>query len=211
MPLRTARSRHPARRSLTWFAERVALTTRGRIHRSLGHNRPMTSADAWVCRVCWKLNRPRDENCWKCKTVRGVDEEQAEERRKAIAAQAAQPGPIRPFGGGGHRLGRGLRALRSGPRQPERHPVGERDRLRGCRRRGGGRPGAAGDESQYPGARASSSQGNHARALKLCRSSAPGIAARVTNGQGGVSSAPFRARICPAEQILDAKQALGRR
>jgi hypothetical protein len=54
----------------------------------------MTSADAWVCRVCWKLNRPRDESCWKCKTVRGVDEAQAEVRRKAIAARAAQPGPV---------------------------------------------------------------------------------------------------------------------
>jgi hypothetical protein len=54
----------------------------------------MPSADAWVCRVCWKLNRPRDEDCWKCKTVRGIDEEQAEERRKAIAARAALPGPV---------------------------------------------------------------------------------------------------------------------
>jgi hypothetical protein len=54
----------------------------------------MTSSDAWVCRVCWKLNRPRDENCWKCKTVRDVDEAQAEVRRRAIAARAAEPGPV---------------------------------------------------------------------------------------------------------------------
>jgi hypothetical protein len=54
----------------------------------------MTSADAWVCRVCWKLNRAQDERCWKCKTIRGVDEAQAEVRRKAIAARAEQPGPV---------------------------------------------------------------------------------------------------------------------
>jgi hypothetical protein len=55
----------------------------------------MTSVDGWVCKVCWKLNRPRDEVCWKCKTARGViDESEVEAQRKAIEARAALPEPV---------------------------------------------------------------------------------------------------------------------
>lgn len=55
----------------------------------------MTSVDGWVCKVCWKLNRPRDEVCWKCKTARGVtDEAEVEAQRKAIEARAALPEPV---------------------------------------------------------------------------------------------------------------------
>lgn len=54
----------------------------------------MASAQGWVCKVCWKWNRPADEFCWKCKTVRGVTEEQVTEAQKALEAKAALPEPV---------------------------------------------------------------------------------------------------------------------
>jgi hypothetical protein len=55
----------------------------------------VTSTDGWVCKVCWKLNRPRDEACWKCKTARGVtDDSEVEAQRKVIEARKAQPEPV---------------------------------------------------------------------------------------------------------------------
>jgi hypothetical protein len=51
----------------------------------------VTSADGWICRVCWKWNRPQDEACYKCKTVRGVTEQQAAEAVKAIEARKEDP------------------------------------------------------------------------------------------------------------------------
>lgn len=55
----------------------------------------MAPADGWVCKVCWKLNRSRDEVCWKCKTARGViDESEVDAKRKVIEARAAQPEPV---------------------------------------------------------------------------------------------------------------------
>lgn len=53
-----------------------------------------TSDDAWICRVCWKPNRPQDQACYKCKTVRGVTAEQAAEAVKAIEARKAIPEPV---------------------------------------------------------------------------------------------------------------------
>jgi hypothetical protein len=53
------------------------------------------SAEGWVCKVCWKWNRPLDEFCWRCRTTRGVtDEAEVERERKALEAQAAQPEPV---------------------------------------------------------------------------------------------------------------------
>jgi hypothetical protein len=51
----------------------------------------MTFADGWVCRACWKSNRPQDPVCYRCKTPRDADEAQVEERRAAAAARAEQP------------------------------------------------------------------------------------------------------------------------
>lgn len=51
----------------------------------------MTAATGWVCKVCWKWNRPADEFCWKCRTVPGVTESQVAEAQKAIAAKAEVP------------------------------------------------------------------------------------------------------------------------
>lgn len=48
----------------------------------------------WICRVCWKPNRPQDTACYKCKTPRGVTAEEAAEAAKAIAARKAQPEPV---------------------------------------------------------------------------------------------------------------------
>lgn len=49
------------------------------------------TGDDWICRVCWKPNRPQDQACYKCKTVRGVTPEQAAEAQKAIEAAKAEP------------------------------------------------------------------------------------------------------------------------
>lgn len=55
----------------------------------------MTVGEQWVCQVCWKLNRPRDEECWRCKTPRGTHEEDAVARhREELEAKAAMPEPV---------------------------------------------------------------------------------------------------------------------
>jgi len=54
----------------------------------------VTSAQGWICKVCWKWNRPADEFCWKCKTVPGVSDEQVAAAQKALEAKAALPEPV---------------------------------------------------------------------------------------------------------------------
>ena len=55
----------------------------------------MTAGDQWVCKVCWKLNRVRDEVCWRCKAPRGTTEEQEVSRhREVLEARAAMPEPV---------------------------------------------------------------------------------------------------------------------
>lgn len=55
----------------------------------------MTAATGWVCKVCWKWNRPEDDPCFKCKTARGViDDGEVEAKRKALEAKAALPDPV---------------------------------------------------------------------------------------------------------------------
>jgi hypothetical protein len=56
----------------------------------------MSAADAgaWICRVCWKPNRPQDAACYKCKTPRGVSPEEAAEVAKAREAKKAEPEPV---------------------------------------------------------------------------------------------------------------------
>ena len=51
----------------------------------------MTFADAWICKACWKPNRPQDPVCYRCKTPRDADEGEVEARRAAAAARAEQP------------------------------------------------------------------------------------------------------------------------
>ena len=48
----------------------------------------MTFADGWTCRACCKPNRPRDEVCYHCKTVRDADE--AAVKAAVEAARAAK-------------------------------------------------------------------------------------------------------------------------
>ena len=48
----------------------------------------MTFADGWICRACWKPNRPRDEVCYHCKTPRDADE--AAVKASLDAAKAAK-------------------------------------------------------------------------------------------------------------------------
>ena len=55
----------------------------------------MTASTGWVCKVCWKWNRPEDDPCYKCKTPRGVtDDAQVAAHRKALEAKAAEPEPV---------------------------------------------------------------------------------------------------------------------
>ncbi|MDP9270675.1 MAG: zinc finger Ran-binding domain-containing protein [Chloroflexota bacterium] len=56
--------------------------------------RTMVFADGWTCPVCWKSNRAIDPVCYRCKTPRGVSQEEAEEQRKALAALAERPEPV---------------------------------------------------------------------------------------------------------------------
>lgn len=51
----------------------------------------MTFADGWVCRACWKSNRPQDAVCYRCRTPRDADEDAVEATRKAAAARTEQP------------------------------------------------------------------------------------------------------------------------
>ena len=48
----------------------------------------------WICRVCWKPNRPQDTACYKCKSPRGVTAEEAAEAVKVLEARKAQPEPV---------------------------------------------------------------------------------------------------------------------
>ena len=52
----------------------------------------MTFVDAWICKACWKPNRPQDPACYRCKTPREADDAEVEARRAAAAARAKQPG-----------------------------------------------------------------------------------------------------------------------
>jgi hypothetical protein len=62
---------------------------------SNGGRAGLTAATGWVCKVCWKWNRPEDDPCYKCKTARGVtDDAEVEAHRKAIEARAALPDPV---------------------------------------------------------------------------------------------------------------------
>lgn len=53
-----------------------------------------TSDDAWICRVCWKPNRPQDTTCYKCKSPRGLTADEAAEAVKALEARRAIPEPV---------------------------------------------------------------------------------------------------------------------
>lgn len=54
----------------------------------------LRSDDAWLCRVCWKPNRPQDKTCYKCKSPRGLTPDEAAEAVKAIEARKAIPEPV---------------------------------------------------------------------------------------------------------------------
>lgn len=55
----------------------------------------MTATTGWVCKVCWKWNRPEDDPCYKCRSPRGITEDaEVEVHRKALEAKAAEPEPV---------------------------------------------------------------------------------------------------------------------
>ena len=49
----------------------------------------MTSQGAWICRACWKANRPHDSRCYRCHTARDADEPTISQRRAGEKAAAA--------------------------------------------------------------------------------------------------------------------------
>ena len=51
----------------------------------------MTFADGWICKACWKSNRPQDPICYRCKTPRDADDEAVKATRAAADARAEQP------------------------------------------------------------------------------------------------------------------------
>ncbi len=51
----------------------------------------MVFADGWTCQVCWKSNRLQDAACYRCKSPRGLTQDEAEAQRKAMAARAERP------------------------------------------------------------------------------------------------------------------------
>jgi cell shape-determining protein MreD len=55
---------------------------------------PVTFTDGWVCKACWKSNRPQDPVCYRCKTPRDADDETVEAQRAAAEARVEQPEAI---------------------------------------------------------------------------------------------------------------------
>jgi hypothetical protein len=51
----------------------------------------VTFADGWICKACWKSNRPQDPVCYRCKTPRDADEATVEAQRAQAEARAEQP------------------------------------------------------------------------------------------------------------------------
>jgi len=47
----------------------------------------MTMPGAWICRTCWKTNRPSDKRCYRCHTPRTADD---------LPIQGARPGDVAP-------------------------------------------------------------------------------------------------------------------
>jgi hypothetical protein len=51
----------------------------------------MTFVDGWVCRACWRPNRPQESACYRCRTPREATPAEIEARRKADAERAERP------------------------------------------------------------------------------------------------------------------------
>jgi hypothetical protein len=51
----------------------------------------MRFVDGWVCRACWRPNRPHELACYRCKTPREATPEEIEAKRKADAERAERP------------------------------------------------------------------------------------------------------------------------
>jgi hypothetical protein len=51
----------------------------------------VTFADGWVCRACWKSNRPQDLVCYRCKTPRDADEATVDAQRAQAESKTEQP------------------------------------------------------------------------------------------------------------------------
>jgi hypothetical protein len=51
----------------------------------------MSFVDGWVCRACWRPNRPQELACYRCKTPREATAKEIEAKRKADAERAERP------------------------------------------------------------------------------------------------------------------------
>lgn len=54
----------------------------------------MTVGDRWICQVCWKSNHPQAMACWHCRTSRGIEKDEVEQQRVAIATKKEAPEAI---------------------------------------------------------------------------------------------------------------------
>lgn len=54
----------------------------------------MTVGDRWICQICWKSNHPQAEACWHCRTGRGLDGDEVEAQRVAVATKQRAPEAI---------------------------------------------------------------------------------------------------------------------
>jgi hypothetical protein len=54
----------------------------------------VTFADGWICKACWKSNRPKDPVCYRCKTPRDADDATVEAHRAEAEARTERPEAI---------------------------------------------------------------------------------------------------------------------
>jgi len=52
----------------------------------------MTNEGAWICRACWKTNRPSDHRCYRCHTPRTADDLPIEGQRAGDRAPSTSAG-----------------------------------------------------------------------------------------------------------------------
>jgi hypothetical protein len=54
----------------------------------------MPIANAWICRGCWKPNKPGAAHCFACRLPRNADPAQIRQQAAQAAARAAVPDPV---------------------------------------------------------------------------------------------------------------------
>ena len=60
-----------------------------------GSEDAVTFADGWICKACWKSNRPQDPVCYRCKTPQDADDATVDAQR--LPRKRHRPSVPRPF------------------------------------------------------------------------------------------------------------------